>query len=359
MKTEADYLKELVAFPSVTADKKASRSCARFCAEFFKEKGLHTELIESDGYPNVIATSQRTKSPKILLQCHMDVVPADDSLFVMKASGDKLFGRGVFDMKFACASYMRLLDELGDNVGKYDFGIMLSFDEEIGGKNGVEAMLDQGYGAGICILPDSGKNWCLETSANGAWFVKLSATGKSAHGSVPKTGINAAEILIKALPEIYKLRDKFAAEDLALSITVFSSGEAINQIPNYAEATLDIRYRTDEIFEEVKSSLEKTVKAHGIKLDTIFLGPCMNTDAKHPKVTEFIKVAEEVLNREISSTHSAGSTDARYFCKKNIPCVVIQPDGGGRHSENEWIDAEGIRQLTRVLYKFITKNAII
>ena len=224
IKTEADYLKELVAFPSVTADKKASKECAEHCAAFFKNHGLHTEIIESDGYPSVIATSQKTKTPKVFLQCHMDVVPADDTLFVISVEG-KLFGRGVFDMKFACASYMRMLDELGDDINKYDFGIMLTFDEEIGGHNGVEALLKQGYGADVCILPDSGKNWRLQATGNGAWFIRLTKTGKNAHGSMPQIGINAAEILTEVLIELYKLREQYKPEDLTLSLTKLNSGK--------------------------------------------------------------------------------------------------------------------------------------
>lgn len=357
--TEADYLEELIAFPSISEDKGASKKCAEHCTKFFKNHGLHTELIESDGYPNVVATSQKTKSPKILLQCHMDVVPADDNLFVMKKSGNKLLGRGVFDMKFACASYMVLLDQLGHSISKYDFGIMLSFDEEIGGKNGVEALLAQGYGAELCILPDSGKNWQLESSANGAWFVKLTTTGKSAHGSMPETGINAAEKLLKKIPSLDELKKQFSSDELTLSLTVLDSGKAINQIPGSAEATFDIRYRNDEVFKRVKSELQRLCKTNDINLETVFLGPCMNTNVHDPGVEAFTKVAEDILGRKINTCHSKGSTDARYFCKKNIPCVVIQPNGGGRHADNEWVDEKGVRQLTDMLHKFITEYAII
>lgn len=358
-KTEADYLEELVAFPSITSDKEALKKCAEFCAEFFENRGLHTKLIESKGYPNVIATTRNVKRPKVLLQCHMDVVPAKDELFMMKRGGGRLTGRGAFDMKFACASYMRLVDKLAKDIRKYDFGIMLTFDEEIGGRNGVEALLKKGYGASVCILPDSGKNWRLESSAHGAWFVRLSKTGKNAHGSLPKKGINAAEILTQAINDLYKIRKEYSDSELSLSLTQINSGKAMNQIPDYAEAVLDIRFKNDGIYGSLKRRIEQICSRYGVEINNIELFPCINVDSKEAEITEFIRVAEDVLGGKISTCHSEGSTDARYFCSRNIPCVVIQPNGGGRHGDDEWVDAEGLAHLTAILYKFITKNAII
>lgn len=358
-KTEADYLEELIAFPSVSADKETSKRCAGHCAEFFASHGLHTEMVESDGYPNVIATSRKTKSPKVLLQCHMDVVPAKDELFVMKKDGNKLTGRGVFDMKFACASYMKLVDKLQGKITNYDFGVMLSFDEEVGGHNGVEALLKKGYGASVCILPDSGKNWRLESSAHGAWFVRLSKTGKNAHGSLPKKGINAAEILTQAINDLYKLRREYSDSELSLSLTQINSGKTMNQIPDYAEAVLDIRFKNDSVYSSLKRQIEQICSRYGVEINNIELFPCVNVDSKEAEITEFIRVAEDVLGGKISTCHSEGSTDARYFCAKNIPCVVIQPNGGGRHSDSEWIDAKGLEDLTDILFKFIKKYAMV
>lgn len=356
-KTEADYLSELVAFRSVSADKEASKACAEFCAGFFNALGLYTKLIESDGYPNVIATTRKTKTPKVLLQCHMDVVPAENELFKLRRAGGKLIGRGAFDMKFACASYMKLAEKLGEDIKDYDFGIMLTFDEEIGGRNGVEALLDKGYSADICILPDSGKNWQLESSAHGAWFLELSKSGKNAHASLPEQGINAAQILIDTINEIKKFCKKYSESDLAVSLTRINSGKAMNQIPDYAEAVLDIRFRNMKVQTSLRDKIEKICESHSVDFHTKVLAGCMSVETKTPEVSEFIKVAERVLGRKISKGHSLGTTDARYFCARGIPCIVIQPDGGGRHSDDEWVDEKGVESLTEIIHKYLQDYA--
>ncbi len=359
MKTESDYLEDLIRFASVSSDddKQPLEECARHCSAAFKRRGLYTELLESGGFPIVYASSQPTKKPKLLLQCHMDVVPADKSFFKMTKQKGRLMGRGVFDMKFACASYLKVLDRLEDNLKEYDFGIMLSFDEEIGGSNGVKAFLDKGYGAEVCILPDSGKNWCLESSANGAWFIKILVEGKNAHGSMPHLGINAAEKLSKIIEDINKLRNEYPEEELTVSLTGLKAGKATNQIPDHAEATFDIRYRDENVLAKIKTALEKVCAQPNIEIKTLVMGACMDVDTKHPKVVSFIKTAEDVLDKKISYSHSTGSTDARFFCAKDIPTIVIQPDGGGRHSNDEWVDEKGLGQLTEILYRYIREEA--
>ena len=161
-KTEEDYLQKLVSYRSISTDTNATKKCAQYCSDFFQNAGLHSKVIEYNGYPNVVATTQNTKKPKIFLQAHMDVVPGKNELFVLKKSKTKLMGRGTFDMKFGCASFMKVVSTIGEQNKKYDYGIMLSFDEEIGGHNGVQAMLDDGYSCDVCILPDSGQNWKVD-----------------------------------------------------------------------------------------------------------------------------------------------------------------------------------------------------
>lgn len=360
-KAEADYLAELVAFQTVSSAPKLQQmeACAKFCSEFFRQYGLQTKIIRSKGFPSLVATTTNTKKPKVLLAAHMDVVPAENYMFVMKRTEGKLTGRGVFDMKFACASYMKAVERLGEKVKDYDFGIMLTFDEEIGGHNGVEALLKQGYGGDICLLPDSGTNWKLESTANGVWFAKISHHGKNAHASMPEQGINASELLMDTLKDIRRVREDYSKEHLTLSVTTLAAGEAMNQIPDYAEAKLDIRYKDKPTFEKVKNQLENICQKHGSILETIEFGHCMNVDTDHPRVSDFVGIAEEVLGKKIGYSHSTGATDARYLCAYDVPAIVIQPNGGGMHSDYEWVDAKGLHDLTEIILRFIDKCAII
>lgn len=359
MNTEEDYLKKLVSFASVSTDQNESKKCAQYCADFFIKAGLHTNIIEHKGYPNVIATTRKTKKPKIFLYCHMDVVPGKLELFQMKKIDGKLTGRGVFDMKFACASYMKLIDKLGKIIDQYDFGVMLVFDEEIGGRNGAEALLKDGYSCEVCVLPDSGRNWQIECEAKGPWFIRISMSGKNAHGSVAFEGVNAAELLLPATNEIVKLRDDYNYLDLSLNLTEINSGTAMNQIPDHAECVFDIRFRDKQIFEKVKSQIEHICQKYQAKLETIEYGDCMNFDKEGEHIVSYKAIAEQVLEKPVEFYGSPGANDGRYFCAYGIDCVIMQPVGGCMHSDDEWIESGGMEKFTEINLRFIKQYAKI
>lgn len=178
-------LEDLVAFRTVTGDYEAAMGCLGYAEAYLKNQGMKVARHEFNGFPSLVATTRRAKTPKVLLQSHIDVVAAPDSCFNIKRKGNKLFGRGVMDMKFATAVFLKIAGDLKDSLADYDFGIMLTSDEETGGADGVKALLDAGYGAGVCLLPDAGKGWKLETSHKGCWIGCAKAKGVAAHGSKP------------------------------------------------------------------------------------------------------------------------------------------------------------------------------
>ncbi|HEX5455788.1 MAG TPA: M20 family metallopeptidase, partial [Candidatus Saccharimonadales bacterium] len=201
--------------------------------------------------------------------------------------------------------------------------------------------------------------WHLETSAHGAWFLKLKKTGKSAHASLPEHGINAAEILTEALAGINKDAKDYQKSELAISLTRINSGKAMNQIPDYAEAVLDIRFRNNDVQKKIGADIKKICKKHAVETETIVTAGCMNVDLNKKEIMDFVSVAEQVLGRKIPAGHSLGTTDARYFCANGIPCVVIQPDGGGRHAEDEWVDEKGLSDFCEIIHKYILEYTLI
>src|SRR5689334_14534391 len=66
-----------------------------------------------NGYTNMVISSRQSMRSKILFQAHLDVVPANATQFTMVQQSGRLYGRGVFDMKFAAACYAQLLEDLG------------------------------------------------------------------------------------------------------------------------------------------------------------------------------------------------------------------------------------------------------
>ena len=76
-----------------------------------------------------------------MLSCHLDVVQAQDEQFEPQIKGSRMIGRGTSDMKFAVPVFFNVWDRL--QSGREKILLAFTFDEEIGGKNGIGYLLDE------------------------------------------------------------------------------------------------------------------------------------------------------------------------------------------------------------------------
>lgn len=351
-------LKKLVEFHTVSTDRQGIEKCFRFLQNYLSSYQLDTRWLESNGHPSIFATTQPgSRRPKLILQAHIDVVPGQDEHFKLAERDGKLLGRGTFDMKFAAACYLQLVEDLKDELGMYDFGLMLTSDEEIGGENGVGYLLQQGYGAEVCLLPDGGDHWEIEASCNGVWMIRLKAHGAAAHGSRPWEGENAIGKLVEALDEIKGLFGDLAIGRSTITISQIHGGEAINQVPDYAEATLDMRFIKQEEMQSYRQAVELIVANRGLECVTEAESDCGMIDMGNPHVIDFMMVAERVVGHSIKKNHSLGASDARFFAAKDIPVIITRPRGGGHHGSDEWIDRQEFLKFYELLREYVKETA--
>lgn len=352
------YLRELIAMKTVTADRAANQLALEWVEKQLQAMPLHMHHYEFDGYHSLVVTTQETKAPKVLLAAHIDVVPAPDELFTAKVEGNKMYGRGSYDMKMAIACYLLLLQELKDELPQYDFGLMLTSDEEIGGMHGVQRLLEIGYSAQVVLLPDGGFNWRLERAAKGVLDVRIAAKGRTAHGSRPWEGENAIEKLMAVLNEIksyfQKLQVKNAEYYPTVNIGTIAGGVATNQVPDSAEAKLDIRFPAVISSEEIMQHLEAIAdNQKGVTLEKLIEASPSQVDLSLPPFQSFRQLAKELYKIEIGEVSAHGASDARYFGERKIPVLVISPEGGDIHSDKEWINLDDLVRFYTVMKAWV------
>jgi acetylornithine deacetylase/succinyl-diaminopimelate desuccinylase-like protein len=54
---------------------------------------------------------------------------------------------------------------------------------------------------------------------------------------------------------------------------------------------------------------------------------------------------------------SNGGSDARYLADYDIPTLITYPTGGGRHSDDEWLEVKSFYQFRDVLQDYLAKTA--
>jgi acetylornithine deacetylase/succinyl-diaminopimelate desuccinylase-like protein len=238
---------------------------------------------------------------------------------------------------------------------------MLTADEEIGGFNGVKYLVEQGYGAGIVVMPDGGFDWNFETQAKGILWLEVTAEGKSAHGSRTWLGENA---IMKLARFLIMLEEDFAIEKesgddyyTTVNIGTIEGGKATNQVPDLATATVDIRYTpkysSDNMLARVVGKAELF---DGIAVQEKISGGSHFADTSNPLFVSFAKIAQEVADIEVGEAKSHGASDARFFSGQKIPTMVIAGKGGNHHAEGEWIDIADYEKFYQVLLAWVKEN---
>src|SRR5690606_13931693 len=123
-------------------------------------------------------------------------------------------------------------------------------------RDGTPMLIKEGYVPEVCVLPDGGNNWQIQTFSKGFLFFIIRSYGTTAHGSRPWLGKSAIPPLLKAVDDIQAVFTNNSEDGCTLNIGKLHGGNAINQVPDYAEVQLDIRYMTEtergELFETVR-----------------------------------------------------------------------------------------------------------
>lgn len=348
-------LKELIAIPSVSADSVACHQAVAYMEAAFTQHGFYIRSDADRPNPWILATSRDTLQPDIVLAAHLDVVPAPDELFTVKEEDGKLYGRGVYDMKFAAACYLELLRNHAEELKKLNIGFLFTTDEEDGGFSVLD-ILKAGFHANAVLIPDGGDNWHVEARAKGLLGIELTAEGKAAHGSRPWEGDNALHRIMDITNTLRREFPHRERSDSTLSITGIHGGEAVNQIPASASALIDFRSYDAEEIARMRQRLEQLAAEYGATILIRTEGNPVAFDRERPSVQSFLSALQDITGEPIAYLDAYGGSDARHFAQGDIPCIIASPRGGDRHADTEWINADDLQRYYELLEHWLLPN---
>src|SRR6266496_921215 len=345
-------LSQLVSIPSVSNNSAACHEIIEFVRNDIQPLNLFVTSDTDRENPWLIATTQDTKEPDIMLVAHLDVVPAETEAFTVVNQDGKLYGRGVYDMKLAVACYLTLFKRHIDELRSLNVGLMFTTDEEVNSAS-VPPIFEAGWRPKLAFIPDGGDNWHVEECAKGLYGIEIIARGQTAHGSRPWEGDNALHRLMDVLTI---LRERFPhqhPDSSTLAVNHITGGNAINQIADYAAAKVDFRSFSKEDIRLFRGEVARLSAEHGLEVTMMQEGDPLLFDKTSPQVQGFLHALEATTGKAPEYTKSFGASDARYFAQYDIPCIVIEPYGGGRHSQGEWLLASDLERYYRLIQTWI------
>lgn len=341
-----------------TADKpKNLMAVMDLAADFLKHPKIRIKRFNIEGKPSLVATMKNTKTPQIILNGHLDVVPAKPNQYKPYLDRDRLTARGAQDMKSACAVMIILIKDLAedDAFPRDKLGLMLVSDEEIGGFAGSKALLTRGYRPAFLITGES-TDFDIEIAAKGVLWLKLTSKGRSAHGAYLWRGENAIVPMTAAIENILKLfpTPKKKVWKTTCNVASISGGNVTNRVPDICELKLDIRYipqdNPDEIITKIKRVIPKQVE-----LEILEKEPVLKTNPRHPHLRLLKKIIRQHTGRSPKFVKKHGASDARFFSEAGIPTTSFGPIGSGLHSDNEWVSIKSILTYQKILEEWLRK----
>ncbi|MEQ8167411.1 MAG: ArgE/DapE family deacylase [Candidatus Eremiobacterota bacterium] len=354
-------------FPYLTIPGEESKVSSIVIREFEK-MGIPYEVRELvKGRANVTGSYGKGK-PSLLIGTHMDVVPPGDGWdtdpFEPYVKDGKIYGRGVLDNKgpLACSLVtMKIFKEL-DIPLSGTFMVAAIASEEFREKGemdpGIEFLIKNKYlTPEYAIIPDIGENMQkIDIAEKGRLVIKVTSTGKQAHGSTPERGVNAVFMMNDFLTELKHYKPSYTEHKYlgkpSLNLGVIKGGAAANIVPAKCEVLLDIRYlpcqTAEGIVEELKElsrkvegvfdfTIEQCSRPHEIEPDNILI-KVIQENSKN--ITGFMP----------EPFGMGGGTFAKSFNLAGIIAVGFGPgDDFAFHVANEYVEIKQLVDFSHLL----------
>jgi len=352
-----------------------------------KEFGLKPKFISAlPNRPNVICSLKRQGRPTLILNGHMDTVPVGDEKdwkyppFLAKLVGNRIYGRGAYDMKASLAAMVFTLRTLAELKHSFSGNLVVTFvvDEEPGACSeiGTKYLLAQGLEGDACIVGEPGtKKICIGT--RGGYRLRLISKGESISTGSRKwerkeKGINAVTNMAKVLLALERLKLNYkplklfeGRKPVITPGTLIRGGSGINIVPDYCEATVDIRLMPGQTKEKVKkeilSCIEKLKQRNPeiqVEIQDLMFVPSVWISKKEKIVKILEKNTELILGKKPEIGPAGAWCDGHFFIRKGIPTICgFGPDGDNFHGVNEFVYADSVIEVTKIysltVYDFI------
>jgi acetylornithine deacetylase len=259
--TQVRLTRELIDIESTTG---REAEAGEFIARTLEGLGYAvTRQPVGDGRFNVIAAIE---PPVVVFSTHFDCVPP---FFASREEGGRLHGRGACDAKGTLVAQIAAAERLRAS-GERRIGLLFVVGEERG-SDGARVANAAAPGSRFLINGEPTDNR-VAAATRGVYRVRLRATGKAAHSSLPELGESAIDKLVDA---IVALRDVPWPEDAVLGRTFYSvglikGGVAPNVISPEAEA--ELMFRTVGGHEALRQAIESHV-AQLVQAEEVLIVP--------------------------------------------------------------------------------------
>lgn len=350
---------------------------AGFVEGWLEARGIEVATEEVRGLPVLKADVGPERAPTVVLHGHLDVVPGRPGQFEPRLEGDRLYGRGAYDMKGALAAMLLTAAAMrGQDRVRVRLGIVGDEESEEEADRGSDHLVDGGFLGDFAITGEP-TDLQIGVEAKGVLALRLEVSGVAAHGATPWLGDNAVlkahDVFrrIESLPFARHSSELFDRPSINLGRIL--GGDALNKVPDRCAIDVDIRYLPDQ---DPAALLEQVGGLPDVEASALFMRPPAVVDRESPFVQALREAAcahhhgepnQRGASKRASPVHRAasealgvgmsvgrdGASDAVSFLRAGVPAVEFGPIGEGHHGPAEWVSVASLRTYRQTLDSFL------
>ena len=331
-------LQQLIATPSFS---KEEGETAALLYTHLQAKGVQVQRTMNNVWAKNLHFDDR--KPTLLLNSHHDTVKPNAGYtrdpFNATIEDGKLYGLGSNDAGGCLVSLMATFLHFYDREDlRYNLVFAASAEEEISGRNGIEALLLE-LGTICAAIVGEPTQMNMAVAEKGLMVFDCKTTGIAGHAA-RNEGENA---LYKALPDIgwfssYEF-DKVSQMlgPVKMNVTIIHAGSQHNIIPAACDFTVDVRvnecYTNEEVLDIVRQHVSCEVTPRSLRLHSTSI------DQDHPLVIAGSKLGLQ----------SFGSPTMSDKALMPFPALKIGPGDSTRsHTADEFIYVQEIEQAINI-----------
>jgi len=321
----------------------------------------------SPGRVNVTARLKGSDGvPTLMLNAHTDTVGVTgmEDPFSGRIDGNRLYGRGSYDMKGSIAAILGVAKALKENDIQLKGDLILSFvaDEEYE-SIGAQALVKNLTADAAVVTEPTDLNLCL--AHRGFGIFKITTEGKTAHGGRHEQGIDANIHMGLILAELNKLSQRLPEENThplcgqaSLHVPLISGGRSLFVYSN--SCTIHAERRTipgetqDKVTEEFHDIIDQISK-HNPKFRATLEPEIWRSPYEIDASSAIVSATEQAATKSLGNAPGTiGHTwweDSAIFGDAGIETVILGPAGGGIHEDVEWVELDSLEKLADILYR--------
>ncbi len=336
---------------------------ARFVAGWAASCGLEAELIEpTAGRPSVLVRARGSGGGSSLLLCaHLDTVGVEgmERPFELRVEGDRMYGRGAYDMKSGLAAALLACRAAGELGLAGDVIVAAVADEEHASIGVQDALRSVRADAAIVTEPTELE---LTIAHKGFAWLEVEVHGIAAHGSAPARGVDAivkmGPILtgIDALGRELAERPHPALGPGSVHASLIEGGRELSTYPDRCVVQLERRTLPGESRASVERELEALLERCRAADPELVVSQRTLLVRDPFEVPESARVVQAVLR---AATAELGAppplvavpywADSAFIAAAGIPTVLFGAGGAGAHATEEWVSISQVASVTRIL----------